>query len=71
MSGKRFRLCSDQTTVAVDPPVSDFTFTNSTGDMTATIVEGLSANSSFVVLAFSGTAIGNVNIDGYLIPDTG
>ena len=52
-----------QTTVTVAKPVSNFTFTNPSGSsLVANIVEGLSANSSSIVLTLSGETIGNVNL---------
>ncbi|KKU76407.1 MAG: hypothetical protein UY03_C0036G0003 [Parcubacteria group bacterium GW2011_GWA2_47_64] len=54
---------ADQTTVTVSPQVSNFTFSVSAGaPLLATIVEGLSANSSVADLTLSGETIGNVNL---------
>ena len=52
-------------TIVVNPAVSNFTFTNPTGEsLVATIVEGLSANSSGVALTLSGETIGQINLSG-------
>ena len=52
-----------QATVIVNPAVSNFTLTNSSGSsLVATIVEGLSANSGSIALTLSGEAIGNINL---------
>ena len=58
-----FVYATDQTTVTVAKPVSNFTIANSENkSLVANIVEGLSANSGSIALTLSGEAIGNVSL---------